>query len=55
MCLAPRDHFNSEVVGDYVSTDGSRVAALEPVSRDITARFGGIEARGRTRFHRARR
>jgi integrase len=33
-----------EVVGHYVSTDGSRFAALEPVSQAVIARFGGIEA-----------
>lgn len=42
--FAALDHFNSEVVGHYVSTDGSRFAALEPVSQAVTARFGGFEA-----------
>jgi putative transposase len=42
--FAALDHFNSEVVGHYVSTDGSRFAALESVSQAVTARFGGIEA-----------
>jgi putative transposase len=42
--FAALDHFNSEVVGHYVSTDGSRFAALEPVSQAVTARFGGVEA-----------
>jgi len=49
--FAALDHFNSEVVGHYVSTDGSRFAALEPVSQAVAARFGGIEvdaARGVT-------
>ena len=38
------DHFNSEVIGHYVSTDGSRFAALEPISQVVSARFRGIEA-----------
>jgi transposase InsO family protein len=42
--FAALDHFNSEIVGHYVSTDGSRFAALEPISQAVTARFGGIEA-----------
>jgi len=33
--FAALDHFNSEVVGHYVSTDGSRFAALEPVSQAV--------------------
>jgi transposase InsO family protein len=31
--FAAIDHFNSEVVGHHVSTDGSRFSALEPVRR----------------------
>jgi len=49
--FAALDHFNSEVVGHYVSTDGSRFSALEPISQAVTRRFGGIEgdvARGVT-------
>jgi putative transposase len=42
--FAAIDHFNSEVVGHYVSTDGSRSAALEPISQAVTSRFGGIAA-----------
>jgi hypothetical protein len=42
--FAALDHFNSEVGGHHVSTDGSRFAALEPVSQAFIARFGGIEA-----------
>ena len=38
------DHFHSEVVGHYVSTDGSRFSALEPISQGVTARFGGVGA-----------
>ena len=30
--FAAIDHFNSEVVGHHVSTDGSRFSALEPIS-----------------------
>ncbi|MCW2241797.1 IS3 family transposase [Azospirillum canadense] len=41
---AALDHFNSEVVGHYVSTDGSRFSALEPLSQALTARFGGVGA-----------
>src|ERR1700743_1474711 len=44
--FAALDHFNSEVVGHYVSTDGSRFAALEPGSQGVAARFGGIGAHG---------
>ena len=42
--FAAIDHFNSEVVGHHVSTDGSRFAALEPISQAVTSRFGGIAA-----------
>jgi putative transposase len=42
--FAAIDHFNSEVVGHHVSTDGSRFSALEPISQAVTARFGGIAA-----------
>lgn len=42
--FAALDHFNSEVVGHYVSTDGSRFSALEPISQGVTAHFGGVEA-----------
>ena len=40
--FAALDHFNSEVIGHYVSTDGSRFSALEPLSQAVTARFGGM-------------
>ena len=42
--FAALDHFNSEVIGHYVSTDGSRFSALEPISQALTERFGGIAA-----------
>jgi putative transposase len=42
--FAALDHFNSEVVGHYVSTNGSRFSALEPISQALTRRFSGIEA-----------
>jgi len=42
--FAALDHFNSEIIGHYVSTDGSRFAALEPISQAVNTRFGGIEA-----------
>ncbi|WP_207462931.1 IS3 family transposase [Azospirillum sp. SYSU D00513] len=42
--FAALDHFNSEVIGQYVSTDGSRFSALEPISQAVTARFGGVAA-----------
>jgi transposase InsO family protein len=42
--FAALDHFNSEVVGHYVSINGSRFSALEPISQALTRRFGGIEA-----------
>ena len=44
MDLRRLDHFNSEVVGYYVSINGSRFSALEPISQALTRRFGGIEA-----------
>lgn len=44
MDFAALDHFNSEVIGHYVSTDGSRFSALEPISQALTERFGGIAA-----------
>ena len=53
--FAALDHFNSEVIGHYVSTDGSRFAALEPISQAVSARFGGHRGRCRARRHRARR
>jgi putative transposase len=39
--FAALDHFNSEVIGHYVSTDGSRFSALEPITQAVTARCGG--------------
>ena len=42
--FAAIDHFNSEVVGHYVSTDGSRFSALEPISQAVAARFAGSGA-----------
>jgi transposase InsO family protein len=42
--FAALDHFNSEVIGHHVSTDGSRFSALEPISQAVTARFGGVGA-----------
>jgi len=39
--FAALDHFNSEII---VSTDGSRFAALEPISQAVSTRFGAIEA-----------
>jgi hypothetical protein len=42
--FAALDHFNSEIVGHYVSTDGSRFSALEPISQAVSQRFGGISA-----------
>jgi transposase InsO family protein len=42
--FAALDHFNSEVIGHYVSTDGSRFSALEPISQAVTVRFGGVGA-----------
>lgn len=42
--FAALDHFNSEVVGHYVSTDGSRFSALEPISQAVCARFGASTA-----------
>jgi hypothetical protein len=37
------DHFKSEIVGHYFSTDGSRFA-FEPISQAVSTRFGGIAA-----------
>jgi putative transposase len=42
--FAALDHFNSEVIGHYVSTDGSRFSALEPIAQAVTARFARIGA-----------
>ena len=53
--FAALDHFNSEVIGHYVSTDGSRFSALEPISQALTERFGGIARQCRARRHGARR
>jgi putative transposase len=39
--FAALGHFKAEVVGHYVSIDGSRFAALEPITQAVTARFGG--------------
>jgi hypothetical protein len=37
--FAAFDHFNSGVVDRYVSTDGSRFAALALISQAVIARF----------------
>jgi putative transposase len=42
--FAALEHFNSEVIGHYVSTDGSRFAALEPLTQAVAARFGATDA-----------
>jgi len=42
--FAALDHFNSEVIGHYVSTNGSRFSALEPISQALSDRFGGVSA-----------
>jgi putative transposase len=39
--FAALDHFNSEVIGHYVSTDGSRFSALEPITQAVASRCGG--------------
>jgi putative transposase len=39
--FAALDHFNSEVIGQYVSTDGSRFSALEPITQAVARRCGG--------------
>ena len=39
--FAALDYFNSEIIGHYVPTDGSRFAALEPISQAVSARFRG--------------
>jgi hypothetical protein len=47
--LAP---FNSEIIGHYDSTGGSRFVALEPIGQAVRTRSGGIEAE-RARCYRA--
>jgi putative transposase len=42
--FAALDHWNSEVIGHYVSTDGSRFSALEPICQAVAARFGPAQA-----------
>ena len=42
--FAAVDHFSSEVVGHYVSTDGNRFSALQPISQAVANRFGGVGA-----------
>jgi putative transposase len=42
--FAALDHWNSEVIGHFVSTDGSRFSALQPIAQAVAARFGGIGA-----------
>ena len=42
--FAAIDHWNAEVIGHFVSTDGSRFSALQPIAQAMTARFGGIGA-----------
>ena len=42
--FAALDHFNSEVIGHYVSRDGSRFSALEPITQAVSARFGATGA-----------
>jgi putative transposase len=42
--FAALDHFNSEVIGHYVSTDGSRFSALEPITQAVASRFGATGA-----------
>jgi len=49
--FAALDHFNSEVIGHYVSTEGSRFSALEPISQALRR----DRRRGRARRHGARR
>jgi hypothetical protein len=44
--FAAIDHGNAEVIGHFVSTDGSRFSALEPIAQAVAARFGGIGADG---------
>jgi putative transposase len=39
--FAALDHFNSEVIGHYVSTDGSRFSALEPITQAVATRCDG--------------
>jgi transposase InsO family protein len=42
--FAAIDHGNAEVVGHFVSTDGSRFSALEPIAQAVAARFGSFGA-----------
>jgi transposase InsO family protein len=42
--FAAIDHWNAEVIGHFVSTDGSRFSALQPIAQAVAARFGGIGA-----------
>jgi len=42
--FAALDHFNSEVIGHYVSADGSRFSALEPIAQAVASRFGATSA-----------
>ena len=42
--FAALDHVTAEVIGHYVSTDGSRFSALEPLSQAVSARFGAVGA-----------
>src|SRR3954453_21147008 len=42
--FAALDHFNSEVIGQYVSRDGSRFSALEPIAQAVATRFGATSA-----------
>ena len=42
--FAAIDHGNAEVIGQFVSTDGSRFSALQPISQAVAARFGGLGA-----------
>jgi putative transposase len=39
--FAALDHFNFAIIGHHVSADGSRFAALEPISQAVGARFAG--------------
>ncbi len=42
--FAALDHWNAEVIGHFVSTDGSRFSALQPISQAVAAHFGAIRA-----------
>jgi putative transposase len=42
--FAAIEHWNAEVIGHFVSTDGSRFSALEPIAQAVAARFGTIGA-----------